>query len=154
MLFMLFPTFPPPLPFLLLSWFFLKNPSKPSSTEAQWTSRLRQVEKQVVVWQGGVWTQGPRQKGQSVRSLRAWTPNTFLAPLTRNLTWTLLPHPSDSHLKTANGSSYTPKGKKLLQAFWFKVSTSWRDDWSNWSQQIVLKAVEVKHYLVGKIHKV
>ena len=65
---MLFMLFPPPLP-LPSSHGSLKNPSKPSSTEAQWTSRLRQVEKQVVVWQGGVWTQGLRQKGQFLRAL-------------------------------------------------------------------------------------
>lgn len=88
---------PNPLP-LLCCHGSLKNPSKPSSTEAQWTSHLRQVEKQVVVWQGGVWTQGLRQKGQFWRSLHL-VPTSCV-----DLPPPPLPPQSDPHLQWFNPS--------------------------------------------------
>lgn len=106
MLFMLFPT-PLPLP---SSHGSVKNPSKPSSTEAQWTSHLRQVEKQVVVWQGGVWTQGLRQKGQFLRSL-GWSRGHVLVYPTP-------PYPHQTHTPKPQFSRYTLKRKKSFLQIW------------------------------------
>lgn len=141
---------PNPLP-LLCCHGSLKNPSKPSSTEAQWTSHLRQVEKQVVVWQGRVWTQGLRQKGQFWRLLHLVPTSCVDLPLPPNQTHTFngLTHQIHSekkfppkwiffliHLSSANLQNSDPvnmwtinntKGSRHGRSPWFlSTGTEWQ----------------------------